>query len=72
MGKKLGLVYFSEDHLKISERCACSECGGLLWKYLHYDTVWKCATTFTKAAKIHIQKLSKLLPAGICQKHLEF
>lgn len=31
---------------------------------------WKCATTFNKAAKIHIPELSKLLPAGICQKHL--
>ena len=30
---------------------------------------WKCSLT---SNKIHNQKLSPLLPAGICQKHLEF
>lgn len=70
--KELGIMYFINDDFRLSEDCAGYVWGGLWWKYVRYDTVWKCSTTFNKAAKIHIPKLSKLLPAGICQKHLEF
>lgn len=35
-------------------------------------TAWKCSVISNKAAKIHTQELSTLLPAGICQKNLRF